>query len=115
METDFNLRLQFDELLNSGEKAAACLDGDALEKVTQGLAAWEDKLAQSTVSEDFLHYVRQKMLRYREICGFVAETMYSALVFASQGSDAPPSQAGYGKQGYKQSAIAKPVLMKTYG
>ena len=91
MGKDSNLRLQFDELMKSGEKAAASLDGSMLEKVTVGLAEWEQKLSKSQVDEDFLNYVRKKIVRYREICGFVAETMYSALVYASQGT--PDGQA----------------------
>ena len=115
MGKDSNLRLQFDELMNTGEKAAASLDGASLEQVTAGLAVWEEQLAKSQVDEDFLNYVRKKIVRYREICGFVAETMYNALVYASQGTAEVPAKRGYGKNGYQESAIAQPVLMKTYG
>ena len=115
MGKDSNLRLQFDELMKSGEKAAASLDGSMLEKVTVGLAEWEQKLSTSQVDEDFLNYVRKKIVRYREICGFVAETMYSALVYASQGTPDGQVKTGYGRNGYQQSATAQPVLMKTYG
>ena len=115
MGKDSNLRLQFDELMKTGEKAAASLDGASLERVTIGLAEWEQKLAKEQVDEDFLNYVRKKMVRYREICGFVAETMYNALVYASQGSTEAPAKRGYGKNGYQESALAQPVLMKTYG
>ena len=109
------LRLQFDELMTSGERAAASLDGATLEKVTVGLAQWEEKLSTSEVDEDFLKYVRKKIVRYREICGFVAETMYNALVYASQGTTDGPAKTGYGKNGYQESVVAQPVLMKTYG
>jgi hypothetical protein len=115
MGKDSNLKLQFDELMKSGERAAAGLDGETLEKVTLGLAQWEEKLAKSEVDEDFLNYVRKKIVRYSEICGFVAETMYSALVYASQGTTDGPAKAGYGKNGYQESVVAQPVLMKTYG
>lgn len=115
MGKDSNLKLQFDELIKSGERAAASLDGAALEKVTNGLAQWEEALVKTEVDEDFLNYVRKKIVRYREICGFVAETMYNALVYASQGSTDGPTKTGYGKNGHQEPAVAQPVLMKTYG
>ena len=92
------LREQLDALLDSGEKAAIQLDSVGLEQVTSGLAAWEKQLLLfDGADEVFLRYVREKVFRYREICGFVADTMYSALVFAGRSGGGGDSSSVYGK------------------
>ena len=110
------LKQQLDALLDSGEKAAAELDSLALEEVTNGLVAWEKELLlYEGADETFLRYVREKVFRYREICGFVADTMYSPLVFAGRSGVGGDSSSVYGKNGIEDGDSVRPVLMKTYG
>lgn len=109
------LKLEFDGLLESGEVAAAALDGDSLEQVTERLGLWADQLRECPVDEAFLVYVRARMARYRDNCGFVAETIFSALVFASQENGGGVPSGAYGKRGLEEVSEIAPVLMRTYG
>jgi len=109
------LKLEFDDLLESGEVAAASLDSDSLQRVTEKLGQWADELEEFPVDDIYLRYVRDRMIRYRDICGFVAETIYSALVYASQENSGGPPSGAYGKRGLEEVCDVAPVLMKTYG
>ena len=117
MGTDSNLRRQLDELLQAGEKAAALFDGAGLDQVSQRLAQWEAKFEAAEPDKEFLLYVRDKISRYRDVCGFFAQTMYATLVYASQCNEDAATEAGskYSKEGTKEPSSVQPILMKTYG
>ena len=113
--SSISVQAEFDDLMNAGETAAAALNGEAIEEVTLRLTQWQQRLGTSTHSEEFLLHVRERMARYRDVLGFVTQTMEAMFTSAGSLNAEEPSQLPYGKSGFLRRSAPQPVLMKQVG
>jgi len=108
------LREDFDELMERANEAAVRLDAKGLDLVTEAIDAWGVKLREIEPNEEFLTHVRAGLVRFRELCRFVGETLHDAMASAAPGAQ-EPTRSSYSAQGKVGMRRAGPVLLKQYG
>ena len=108
------LREDFDELMERAHEAAVRLDAKGLDVVTEAIDTWGTKLREIEPNEEFLNHVRAGLVRFRELCRFVGETLHDAMASAAPGVQ-DPMRSPYSAQGKVDMRRAGPVLLKQYG
>ena len=105
---------EFDDMMERAESAAIGLNGPVLGEITLELEGWSEKLEKMNPDKDFLQHVRDGMVRFREICRFVGDTMHDAFLSATAGPDHETKQM-YGGNAKLGPRKAEAVLFKNYG
>lgn len=105
---------EFDHMMQRAESAAIGLDGEALGSITEEIEGWSQLLVKMNPDKEFLLHVRDGMVRFRELCRFVGDTMHDAFLSAS-GGPSQESKQGYGGNAKVESRRTQAVLLKQYG
>ena len=114
------------ELLERARVAAARYDGAALEAISVDLERWSSDMQQTFQSSSnggsdlqperaALLDLRPQLENYRDLCGFLSQSLQSALQQAVEENDGTKNQSRYGKSGSIDSNQGAPVLKKAYG
>jgi len=105
---------EFDDLMERAEAAAIGLNGPELDTITTEIEGWSLKLQKMSPDKEFLTHVRSGMVRFREICRFVGDTMQDAFMSATAGPghETKKMYGGNAKLGARRSEA---VLLRQYG
>mgnify|MGYP006181034979 FL=1 len=105
---------EFDDLMERAESAALGLNGPELGSITTEIEGWSLKLEKMSPDKEFLMHVRSGMVRFREICRFVGDTMQDAFASATAGPGNETKKM-YGGNAKLDSRRAEAVLLRQYG
>lgn len=105
---------EFNDLMERAETAAIGLNGPELGEITTEIEGWSDKLQRMDPDQEFLVHVRSGMVRFREICRFVGDTMHDAFQSATAGPEQETKKM-YGGNAKLDSRKAEAVLLRQYG
>ena len=112
--TAARVKAEFDDLMERAESAAIGLNGPALGEITTEIESWSLKLQKMNPDQEFLMHVRTGMVRFREICRFVGDTLQDAFMSATAGPGHETKKM-YGGNAKLDSRRSEAVLLRQYG
>lgn len=101
-----------DALFEAAEHAVYQTDTVALGESMEAIGEFIAELSEhhDDASRQALHQVRERLVRFQQLCAFAAQTLQDAFKAA-----APKEEAGYGPKGAMKEKKGQAVLKRTYG